>query len=274
MGKYYYFTAASGKKFINKYARISIKSLLKAGISASDIHLAINNDEDKKLVKSILPEITNLYMINEDLSHVVWKYSKGKRKYSLFKSAALHKSFPKPIEGRYMIYFDGDVLFYKDPSPFFDTKCDKTWFHHGKSLKERCPAGKAGRTVDQIDVTSYEDLSQWVSAPQAHLMVKFGAKKVPEYEVVAGLYLLHPRDHEAFLKMTYEGCLENADKFRGHEGGGDQKPTNASLSILDIDWHGGSRFFCPEHKEYFDHYFGKDDMKQKFWDRARKMGIK
>ena len=38
-------------------------------------------------------------MINEDLSGVVWKYSKGKRKYSLFKSAALHKSFPNPIEG-------------------------------------------------------------------------------------------------------------------------------------------------------------------------------
>jgi hypothetical protein len=273
MSKYYYFTAVSGSEFINKFTKYSVGSLLKAGVDASDIHVAVNTKEDKRLVNEVLPEIDNIYMIGEDLSKVVWKYSKGKRKYSLFKSASLYKAFPNPIEGKYMIYFDGDVLWYKDPTSFFDTKCDKTWFHHGKSLKERCAAGREGRTVDSIDVTSYEDLSQWVSAPQAHLMVKFGAKKVPEYEVVAGLYLLHPRDHAAFLKMTYEGCLENSTKFKKHEGGGDQKPTNASLSILDIDWHGGSRFFCPEHKEYFDHYFGKEDMKKKFWDRARNLGL-
>lgn len=273
MSKYYYFTAASGENFINKFTKYSVKSLLKARVSSEDIHVAVNNKKDKNLITQILPEIQNIYLIEEDLSNVVWKYSKGKRKYSLFKSAALYKSFPKPIEGRYMIYFDGDVLWYKDPTPFFDKKCDKTWFHHGKSLKERCIAGKEGRTADQIDVTDYRDLSKWVSEPQAHLMVKFGARIVPEYEVVAGLYLLHPRDHKSFLEMTYKGCLENADKFRGHEGGGDQKPTNASLSILNIDWHGGSRFFCPEHTEYFDHYFGKDNMKRKFWNRAHELGL-
>jgi len=268
MGKYYYFTAASGSKFINKFTKYSLGSLLKAGIDASDIHVAINNKEDRKLMTSVLPEITNLYMVNEDLSNVVWKYSKGKRKYSLFKSAALYKVFPKPIEGKYMIYFDGDVLWYKDPSPFFDTKCNKTWFHHGKDLAERSKLKKG-----QIDINNLDSLKQWCSEPMAYLMVKHGCKKIPDREVVAGLYLLHPRDHEALLKLIYEGCLENSTQFRKHEGGGDQKPTNAALNILEVNWHGGSRFFCPEHIEYFDHYFGKDDMKQKFWDRVKKLGL-
>lgn len=268
MSKYYYFTAASGSKFINKFTKYSVGSLLKAGVDASDIHVAINNKEDRKLMKSLLPEITNLHMVNEDLSGVVWKYSKGKRKYSLFKSASLHKTFPKPIEGKYMIYFDGDVLWYKNPSPFFDTVCDKTWFHHGKDLDERSKLKKS-----QVDIENLDSLKQWCSEPMAYLMVKHGCKKIPDREVVAGLYLLHPRDHEALLKLTYEGCLENSTKFRKHEGGGDQKPTNAALNILEVDWHGGSRFFCPEHTEYFDHYFGKDDMKQKFWNRAKKLGL-
>jgi len=268
VGKYYYFTAVSGSKFINKFTKYSVKSLLKAGVPAFDIHIAINTEEDKQQVNHVLPEIDNIYMIGEDLSGVVWKYSKGRRKYSLFKSASLYKAFPNPIEDKCMIYFDGDVLWYKDPTLFFDTKCDKTWFHHGKDLAERSKLKK-----NQVDVKNLDSLKQWCSEPQAYLMVKHKCRVIPDREVVAGLYLLHPKDHLDVLKLTYEGCLDNSTKFKKHEGGGDQKPMNAALSILDIDWHGGSRFFCPEHKEYFDHYFGKDDMKQKFWNRAKKLGL-
>lgn len=268
MNKYYYITAASGSKFINKFTKYSVKSLFKAGVDKSYVHVAVNNKEDEILVKQILPEINNIHIVNEDLSGVVWKYSKGRRKYSLFKSASLYRTFPEPIGDKCMIYFDGDVLWYKDPSSFFDTKCDKTWFHHGKDLAERSKLKK-----NKVDVGKLDSLKQWCSEPQAYLMVKHGCKVIPDREVVAGLYLLHPRDHATVLKLTYEGCVENSTRFKKHEGGGDQKPMNAALSILNIDWHGGSRFFCPEHKEYFDHYFGKDDMKQKFWDRARKMGL-
>jgi hypothetical protein len=268
MSKYYYLTAVSGEEFINKFTKYSVKSLLRAGINPSDIYVAVNDKKDKNLIKNVLPEIKNIRVINEDLSAVVWKYSKGRRKYSLFKSASLYKTFPEPLGDRYMIYFDGDVLWYKNPSSFFDAKCDKTWFHHGKDLAERSKFQKS-----QIDVKDIDSLKQWCSEPQAHLMVKHGCKILPDREVVAGLYLLHPRDHAAVLKLTYEGCLENSTKFKKHEGGGDQKPMNAALSILEVDWHGGSRFFCPEHKEYFDHYFGKDNMKQQFWDRSKEMGL-
>ena len=160
MSKYYYLTAASGSKFINKFTKYSVKSLLKAGVSASDVHVAVNTGEDKKQVNSVLPEIENIYTVNEDLRGVVWKYSKGRRKYSLFKSASLYKAFPNPIEDKCMIYFDGDVLWYKDPAPFFDTKCDKTWFHHGKDLAERSKLKKS-----QVNVESLDSLKQWCSEP-------------------------------------------------------------------------------------------------------------
>jgi len=259
MGKFYYVTAGSGRLFLNNYTKYSIKSLIKAGVGVSDIHLAVNNKDDKKCIKRMLPELENIYLINEDLSKVVWKYSKGKRKYSLFKIASLYKAFPKPVENKYMIYFDGDVLWYKNPAEFFETKCSKTWFHHGKDLESRSKYSKS-----QIDVTDVNSLKEWCSEPQAHLMVKYGCKKIPDREAVAGLYLLHPRDHEKVLKLTYECCVHNSTRFGSHEGGGDQKPMNAAINILDIDWSGGSRFFCPEHKDYFDHYFGKDNEKEKF----------
>jgi len=268
MSKYYYFTAASGSKFINKFTKYAVKSLLKTGVDPSNIHIAINNKEDEDLIKSVVSEVTNLYMINEDLSGVVWKYSKGKRKYSLFKSASLYKTFPEPVEGKYMIYFDGDVLWYKDPSSFFDIMCKKTWFHHGKDLAERSKLKKK-----QVNIKNIDSLKQWCSEPMAQLMIEHKCKLIPDREVVAGLYLLHPRDHAKVLKLTYDGCVKNATRFRKHEGSGDQKPMNAALNILETDWHGGSRFFCPEHTEYFDHYFGKDDMKQKFWDRSKKLGL-
>lgn len=268
MNKFYYVTAASGHKFINRYTKYAVNSLLLAGVDSNDIHIAVNNKDDRKYVRESMPYINNIYMIGEDLSGVVWKYSKGKRKYSLFKSASLYKAFQKPIENRYMVYFDGDVLWYKNPDSFFETKCEKTWFHHGKNLAKRSKLKKS-----QVNIEKIESLREWCSEPMAHLMIKYKCKKVPDREVVAGLYLLHPRDHEAVLKLTYEGCIENSNKFRKHEGGGDQKPMNAALNILEVDWHGGSRFMCPEHTEFFDHYFGKDNMKQKFWKRANDLGL-
>lgn len=273
MNKFYYVTVASGDSFIRNFTQYAVKSLLKSGIDAIDIHVVGNSDKDISLFKKIFPKEINIYELNENLSSVKWKYHGGKRKYSFLKAAALHKVFTNPIENKYMIYFDGDVLWYKNPTEFFNTKCEKTWFHHGKGLQKRSKAGKSGLTSKDIDITKFESLSLWCSVPQAHLMVKFGAKKVPEREVVAGLYLMHPRDHKRVLEMTYKGCLENSDKFIKHEGAGDQKPMNAALAILGIDWHGGSRFFCPEHKEYFDHFFGKKDLKNIFLKKVKEMRL-
>lgn len=264
---FYYVTAATGKEFINGYTKWAVRSLLKAGISPTNIHVVGNNKEDIKLLRKKMPDV-NIYKIKEDLSHVTWTIFGNKRKYSLFKAAALYKVFPNPIKNKYMIYFDGDVLWYKDPTPFFKTKCSQTWFHHGKDLSKRCDLPKS-----KIDVKNLGLLQQWISLPCAYLMVKHGAKKIPDREVVAGFYLLHPRDHAQVLKLTYEYCLENADKFNRHEGAGDQKPMNAALNVLEVDWHGGSRFFCPEHRQYFDHFFGKKNMKEEFKSRVKLLGL-
>lgn len=264
MNKYYYVTTASGKKFIKTFAQYSIKSLIKTGVPISSIHVVVNTEEDKNILLSLIKEKINIYIAQRDLSIAKWKYAGGIRKYSLLKAFGLHKFFTKPLLNKYMIYFDGDVLWYKNPTSFFDERCNKTWFHHGKSLSKRSKLTKQGYTIDDIDISNYKMLSKWCSAPQAHLMVKYGAKIVPKREVVAGLYLLHPKDHEQVIKWTYKGCIENCGKFIKHEGGGDQKPMNAALSIAEVDWHGGSRFLCPDHKLYFDHFFGVKKNKKKF----------
>tara|TARA_Y100000310_G_C20643536_1_gene795292 strand:+ start:568 stop:1392 length:825 start_codon:yes stop_codon:yes gene_type:complete len=274
MSKFYYVTHASGDDFIKKYAQYAIKTLVSTGVNKNDIHMICNDSAEIKLFKKLGCEGINYYEANIDFSHVKWKYMGGKRRYAWLKSASMNKFFGEPIEGRYLVYFDGDVLFYKNPEPFLEKHCGKTWYHHGKSLKKRCPAGKAGKTVNDIDVSNYDSLSQWVSAPQAHIMVKFGAKKVPEYEVCSGFYILHPKDHKALMKWTLKGCEENANKFIKHEGGGEQKPMNAALAIKNIDWSGGSKFFCPDYIKYFEHFFGAKNYKDRFRAKVKEMGLK
>ena len=97
------------------------------------------------------------------------------------------------------------------------------------------------------------------------------------WAVVSGFYILHPNDHEKLLKCTYEGCKIISKMFKsgfGKDSAGEQKPMNAALCKLKIDWHGGSKFFCPEHTKYFEHFFGKLDNKDRFHKKARKIGIK
>ena len=267
MSKFYYVTVATGRGFISDFTKYALRSLIKTGIDISDIHFVGNNHDDVKLIKKKVAGI-NIHSIAEDLSHVKWTVFGKKRKYSLFKAAALYKVFGSPIKNQCMIYFDGDVLWYNDPTPFFLKKCERTWFHHGKDLSKRAKVKKK-----DVDVSDIRSLQKWVSLPCAHLMVKYGTKIIPDREVVAGFYLLHPRDHKAVLRKTYEFCLENADKFVKHEGAGDQKPMNAALCHLGVDWHGGSRFFCPEHTKYFDHFFGKKNMKNEFHQRAKLLGL-
>jgi len=265
---YYYVTAATGEAFITNFAQYAVRSLIKTGVPRKNIHLAINASDNKSKVKKLIPKGIHIHTIQEDVSYVVWALSKGKRRYSLFKAAALHKLFPEPIPNKYMIYFDGDVLWFKDPTPFFNTKNQKTWFHHGKGLDKRAKIKK-----EDVDIKDIQSLSQWVSEPCAELMVHYGAKVLPDREVVAGLYLLHPRDHAKVLKLTYDGCKRNATKFRDHEGAGDQKPMNAALSVLNTDWHGGSRFFCPEAAEYFEHYFGDAKAKEEFRTKIEELQL-
>lgn len=268
MGKFYYATAGTQKEFLGGYTVWALRSLLKAGVSSDDIHFIGRSKDDIKYIHKHVPQIDHLHRVEEDLSYVKWKYMKGKRKYALFKAAGMHKVFTKPIPDRYLIHFDGDVLWYKNPEPFFETKCDKTWYHHGKSLEKRASIKR-----EKVDITDVKSLSKWISLPSAHLMVKYGIKKLPEREVVSGLYLLHPRDHEKLLELTYKGTKENATMFVQHEGEGEQKPMNAALSILNIDWHGGSKFFCPEHVEYFDHFFGAKERKEVFLKKVKQLNL-
>lgn len=266
---FYYVTVATQKDFIKNYTQYAIKSLIKSGVAVKQIHAVVGNKGEKSLLNDLIREPKlDIQIVEEDLSHVTWRKYGGKRKYSLFKAAALYKAFGNPVKNQCMIYFDGDVLWYKNPNSFFKKCCSKTWFHHGKDCGKR-----ASITRDKVNIKNEDILSKWCSLPMAHLIVKYGGTKIPEREVVAGLYLMHPRDHEKVLKMTYEGCLENANKFDKHEGCGDQKPMNAALTVLNIDWHGGSRFFCPEHEEYFDHFFGKKNRKSIFIGKVDKLKI-
>lgn len=264
---FYYVTAGTGEGFLRKFTIPSIKSLVKTRVFYKDIHVVVNTKQDKAIVEEATPK-ANIHRISEDLKKVKWKIFNEIRKYSLFKAAALHKVFPEPIPDRCMIYFDGDVLWYKNPRAFFKTKSDKTWFHHGKELEKRARIRREDVRMDEL-----KKLEKWISLPCAYLMVKHGATKLPDREAVAGLYLLHPRDHKDVLRLTYQYCLENADRFVDHEGAGDQKPMNAALNVLEVDWHGGSRFFCPEHEEYFNHYFGKSEMKKKFKKKAKELKV-
>lgn len=265
LNKLVYVTVATGKEFITNYTQYALKSLLKCGISSDVIYCTVNDKKDCRLLRNLVPEIPNVKIIREKLDHVVWRYMKGKRKYSYFKAAAMHKTFPEPIPNKCIIVFDGDVLWYKDPTEFFMTKKDKTWFHHGKDLQKRCKVPKKS-----IDSTNYDSLCQWVEPAMAHLMIKHKITKLPDREVVAGLYLLHPRDHE-LLHLTYEYVKEISGLFAKDGSAGEQKPFNAALCKLGIDWHGGSRFFCPEHFNYFDHFFGKKDLKEIFSKKARRI---
>lgn len=275
LSKYYYVTAMSGEEFIQKFGRWAVKSLLKTGVSPTDIHVCVNTKEDKLLVKKLIPQIKqNIHRTDEDLSYVKWTYEKGKRKYSLFKIASLVKFFPKPIEGKSMLFFDGDVLFFKNPEEFLKTVDSKTWFHHGKDYKVKAKI-KFDITEKDVNPLDYESLSKWVPAPTAYLLLKYGMSHFPWTECVAGLYLMHPKDHEILLKTTYEYTKEIAlmDEFTKHFGAGDQKPMNAALNVLNIDWHGGGRSKFPECNDYFFHYFGIQDRKDDFNNKRRELNL-
>jgi len=273
---FYYVTAASGKDHIESYAQYALRSLIKAKVPINDIHCIVNTKEDLKIIKKLVPDLKNTGVVNEKIDHIPWSYMGGKRKYSVFKSAALHKCFTKPIKDRGMVYFDTDVLFFKDPSEFLKTKWHKTWFHHGKDLRTVVVRkSRAGREMEksEVDINDYKSLAKWVSAPAAWCMIKHKAKRLPDKEAVAGFYILRPEDHEKLLELTYENCLELIKKFKNHVDVGDQKPMNAALNILEIDWHGGDRFACPEHLEYFEHYFGTKSRKADFYRETIKLGL-
>jgi len=273
---FYYVTAASGEEHITTYAQYALKSLIKTGVSIENIYCVSNTKKDSQIIKKLVPNLKNIHIVNEKIDHIPWPYLQGKRKYSVFKSAALYKCFTKPMGDKCMIYFDTDVLFFKNPSEFLKTKWHKTWFHHGKDLKTVVVRkSRAGRKMkkSEVDVNNYGSLSKWVSAPAAWCMIKHGAKILPDREAVAGFYLLRPEDHEKLLELTYENCLEIVKKFKDHVDVGDQKPMNAALNILEINWHGGDRFSCPEHLKYFDHYFGGKSYKKRFHTMKNKMDL-
>jgi hypothetical protein len=272
---FYYVTAATGKEHIKQYAQYALKSLIKTGVPIDDVHCVVNTEEDFKIRKELIPCLKNVYIVNEKIDHIPWTYMKGKRKYSVFKAAGLYKGI-KLIENKCMVYFDTDVLFFKDPSEFLKTKWHKTWFHHGKDLETvSVRKSRAGRKLkrSEVDINNYKSLAQWVSAPAAWCMIKHKAKRLPDKEAVAGFYILRPEDHKKLLKLTYKNCLDRVKQFRSHMDVGDQKPMNAALNTLEIDWHGGDRFACPEHLDYFDHYFGGKSRKKDFHFMVEKLDL-
>lgn len=270
---FFFITAATGKNHIEKYAQYAIKSLLKTGVQSKDVYCVVNTNADFKLIKILVPKLENIYIVNEKINHIKWKAHHGKRKFSVFKAAGLYKC--KKPTNKYMVYFDTDVLFFKNPIPLLKTKCNKTWFHHGKDLeKVSIRKSRAGRLMkkSEVNVKNYNLLSKWVSAPAAWCMIKNKAKKIPDREAVAGFYILRPEDFK-LLKLTYKNCLIIVKKFRDHVDVGDQKPMNAALNILEIDWHGGNRFECPECNKYFYHYFGTKSQKTAFYNRVKELKL-
>jgi hypothetical protein len=221
------------------------------------------------MIKTLVPKLKHVSIMNIKYKHVKWTYMKGKRKFSYFKAGAMYVLAKSKLSGKYIVSFDGDVLFYKDPKPFLQTKSEKTWFHHGKDLQKRCSVPK-----NAIDTQDYNSVKQWIEESWAYLSIKHNIP-LPDREVVAGFYLLHPRDYR-LLGLTWQYVQEISNMFikgAGKGSAGEQKPFNAALSKLNIDWHGGSRFFCPEHKEYFDHFFGARDQKQAFRHKVKKLGL-
>lgn len=271
--KLYYLTAATGVRFIKDQAQYALKSLLR-WIPSEDIYCCVNTEADRELVQRKVPELQNVPVLNEPLGHIKWTYMKGKRKYSVFKAAALHKTFPEPVEDSALVYFDGDVLFYKDPTEYLRARAHKTWFHHGK-YNAKLAKRRTGKTLTpaDIDMTSRKSLGQWVSVPCAYLMMRHGSTALPEKQVCAGFFVLHPRDHEVLLRVTYEYCQELAPHFKDSPDVGDQKPMNAAISVHNIDFHGGDRLLCPEHTEVFDHFFGTKAARKAFDDKVRTMGL-
>jgi len=263
---FYYLTVATGNDFIQSYTQYSLKSLLKTGVQPDDIHCSVNTEKDYKLLRKLVPEIKNTKITNEKYDHVVWSYMKGKRKHSFFKSAALCKTFSSPID-KHLVSFDGDVLWYKNPEEFLLTKKNKTWFHHGKDLQKRCSVNKS-----KINIDDYDSLCQYINPAMAYLFIKHKIQHLPDREVVAGFYVLHPKDH-AVLQLTYEYVQDIAKMFKKDDSAGEQKPFNAALCKLAIDWHGGSKFFCPEHVQYFDHFFGSKDQKEAFLSKVKVLNL-
>lgn len=274
MNPYYYVTCMTQKNFIKEYGRYALISLLKCGIKPEDIHVCVLEHHDVDVIRRYIEEPVKIHICPIDLSHVKWTYEGGKRKYSLFKIHALNVAFPRPIKDRRMVYFDGDVLWFKDPKEFFMKWWDCTWFHHGKDYSIKAMK-KFGITEKDVNVNDYKSFSKWVPAPTAHLLMKYGMSHFPKRECVAGLYVLHPRDHEILLRTTYVFTEEisHMDVFTQHWGAGDQKPMNAALNRLNIYWCGGSRFECPEHKEFFFHYFGDQEQKKAFHRKVKEMNL-
>lgn len=265
---FYYVTAASGEGFIKNLVQYAVKSLLLAGVSPSDVHVVGNTEQDCELFKALVPELVNVHKLGENIDVFNWKYMGGKRRYAVLKSASIHKLFPEPIPNKYLVMFDGDVLFYKNPYEFLKDKTDKTWFHHGKGLEKRSKIPRS-----KVNMKDYKSVAKWCRPAFAYLLVKWGVKKMPEREVNSGFYVLHPRDHSSLPKMSYKGCKIIANKFRKDGSAGEQCPLNAALCKLKVDWSGGSRFFCLDHEEYFDHFFGDKEWKKKFKRKLRELKI-
>lgn len=265
---FYYVTMGSGEGFIKNKMQYAVRSLMNANVDSNSIHVIVNSKQDRRFFRNLVPDIKNVYELNEDLDKYKWRYMGGKRKFAVMKSAGIHKVFPKPIADKYLVMFDGDVLWYKNPTEFLSDKKEKTWFHHGKGLNKRASILK-----HKINVSDVRSVSKWCRPALAYLLVKYGVTEMPDREVCSGFYILHPRDHEVLPKESYNGCRLISNLFTKDGSAGEQCPLNAALCKLKTDWHGGSRFFCPEHVNYFDHFFGDKDWKIKFDTKVKEMRL-
>ena len=269
-----YITSASGEEFIKSTAYYAVKSLLLTGVSPDNVHVAVNTKQDRNLFKNLIPELKNIHVLKVDINKYKWQYMKGKRRYATLKPYGILKVFPggdpNPI-----VMFDGDVLWYKDPTPLLSTKSDTTWFHHGKGLEKRAIRGSNIIHRHEVNMKNIKSLSKWCRYAFAFLLIKYKVDKLPEREVNSGFYILHPNDQCDVPRCDLEGCniLASNKHLRRDGSAGEQCPLNAALCKLETKWEGGSRFLCPEHEEYFDHFFGAKEWKKKFRKKLKKLGI-
>jgi hypothetical protein len=261
MSKFNYVTCGTGS-YVGGYTLYAVKSLLKAGLAGECISVIVSNKEESVLFDNLLPK-ANIKIPGIDMGPV--RKLDHKRQGFFFKAASLHLC-TKPEKGKFLVHFDGDVLFFKDPTEFLDRYTEKTWFHHGKSLeKNRTPRS-------QINIKDKKMVGGYLgSVPAGYMFVEHGVKKLPEREGNTGMYIMHPHDHEAIYKLTYDLYIDYMKKFPKCKIE-DQKVFNTAMCILGTDWHGGSRWLCLDHEEYFNHFICGDG-KKRFRKLCHKMKL-
>jgi len=131
MSSFEYVTVATGEDYIRSCTVLSVKSLVYSGVKESCIKVIVNSEQESFYFDGILPS-SSLIIADIDMSPV--SLFRTRNQGLFFKTRGLRKCVPSPQSGKYLVHFDGDVLWFSNPENFLQQYVEKTWFHHGKGL--------------------------------------------------------------------------------------------------------------------------------------------